>query len=162
MHTISIIYHILINLILSQNISYGGYPGAGSNYPGNQQGISYPGQMQGDYPGQQGGYPGQQGSYQSQQGGYPGAQGGYLGQQGGYSGQQGGYSGQQAHGGGYGNQGYQGSHPGHPGVNPEVQQWFNTVDSDRSGKISAKELQAALVNGQGKQFSDTACHLMIG
>lgn len=36
------------------------------------------------------------------------------------------------------------------------------MDKDRSGKIHAKELQAALINGQGKNFSDTACNLMIG
>lgn len=53
-----------------------------------------------------------------------------------------------------------GAPPG--GVNPEVQQWFNAVDRDRSGAINAKELQAALVNGQGKNFSDSACALMIG
>lgn len=53
-----------------------------------------------------------------------------------------------------------GSYPG--GASPEVQQWFNAVDRDRSGKITAKELQAALVNGQGKNFSDQACSLMIG
>nr|CAD7413749.1 unnamed protein product [Timema cristinae] len=46
-------------------------------------------------------------------------------------------------------------------IDPKIQQWFSTVDSDRSGVISAKELQAALVNGQGKHFSDTACRLMI-
>nr|CAD7194297.1 unnamed protein product [Timema douglasi] len=47
-------------------------------------------------------------------------------------------------------------------IDPKIQQWFSTVDSDHSGVISAKELQAALVNGQGKHFSDTACRLMIG
>lgn len=47
-------------------------------------------------------------------------------------------------------------------VSPEVQSWFDTVDKDRSGQINAKELQAALVNGQGKNFSDQACNLMIG
>jgi len=36
------------------------------------------------------------------------------------------------------------------------------VDKDRSGKINARELQAALINGQGKNFSDVACQLMIG
>lgn len=62
-----------------------------------------------------------------------------------------------------------GGYPGYPGStgynytpNPQVQSWFNTVDKDRSGEINAKELQAALVNGQGKHFSDTACDLMIG
>ncbi|KAF7989974.1 hypothetical protein HCN44_008648 [Aphidius gifuensis] len=47
-------------------------------------------------------------------------------------------------------------------VSPEVQQWFSAVDSDRSGKISSLELKAALANGQGGTFSDTACKLMIG
>lgn len=47
-------------------------------------------------------------------------------------------------------------------VSPEVEQWFAAVDRDRSGKISAVELKAALANGQGGTFSDTACKLMIG
>lgn len=50
---------------------------------------------------------------------------------------------------------------GGEGINPEVQQWFNTIDRDHSGKINAKELQAALFNGQGKHFSEGVCHLMI-
>ncbi|XP_034252987.1 peflin isoform X8 [Thrips palmi] len=87
---------------------------------------------------------GPQMSYGNQPGGYPG------GPPGGYPG---GYPGGPP--GGPGDQ-----HPG--GVSPQVQQWFNAVDRDRSGKISAKELQAALVNGQGKNFSDQACNLMIG
>jgi EF hand len=115
----------------------GGYPGGyGGGYPGQQQGSGYPGQQGGGYPGQQqggGGYPGQ--SHPGS--GYPGAGGGHPGAPGGYPG-------------------------GHPGVSPEIQGWFNAVDVDKSGKISAKELQAALVNGQGKSFSDTACSLMIG
>jgi Ca2+-binding EF-hand superfamily protein len=48
------------------------------------------------------------------------------------------------------------------GANPEVQQWFSTVDRDGSGRITATELQSALANGQGGTFSDTACKLMIG
>lgn len=48
------------------------------------------------------------------------------------------------------------------GVAPEIMQWFSAVDRDRSGHISAQELQGALVNAQGKNFSDTACRLMIG
>lgn len=69
-----------------------------------------------------------------------------------------------AHPGGYyGGQPPQHSGASYPGgVSPEVQQWFNAVDRDRSGKITSKELQAALVNGQGKNFSDQACNLMIG
>lgn len=47
------------------------------------------------------------------------------------------------------------------GITPEVQQWFNTIDRDRSGRINAKELQAALFNGPGKHFAEGVCHLMI-
>lgn len=39
---------------------------------------------------------------------------------------------------------------------------FDMVDKDRSGKINAAELKAALINGRGDNFSDTACNLMIG
>lgn len=46
-------------------------------------------------------------------------------------------------------------------IAPEVQQWFNMVDRDRSGKINCTELQAALANGKGQSFSETACKLMI-
>lgn len=46
-------------------------------------------------------------------------------------------------------------------LNSESQRWFETVDKDRSQKINRAELQAALVNGQGKHFSDAACNLMI-
>ncbi|KAL0268663.1 UNVERIFIED_CONTAM: hypothetical protein PYX00_010509 [Menopon gallinae] len=51
--------------------------------------------------------------------------------------------------------------PGATGVEPEVQQWFNAVDVDRSGKITPKELQNALVNAQGKNFNMTVCDLLI-
>jgi hypothetical protein len=34
-------------------------------------------------------------------------------------------------------------------ADPQLLQWFNAVDTDRSGSISVSELQAALVNGQG-------------
>lgn len=47
-------------------------------------------------------------------------------------------------------------------LSPEVQQWFQAVDRDRSGQIQWEELQAALVNGRGENFSPTACKLMIG
>lgn len=46
-------------------------------------------------------------------------------------------------------------------VSPQAQQWFAMVDRDRSGKINSAELQAALINGRGEQFSDNACKLMI-
>lgn len=47
------------------------------------------------------------------------------------------------------------------GVNPEVQQFFQAVDADRTGRVNMKELQAALINGQGNNFSDSVCSLMI-
>lgn len=47
-------------------------------------------------------------------------------------------------------------------VSPEAQQWFQTVDRDRSGQIQWEELQSALANGKGESFSPTACKLMIG
>jgi len=62
-------------------------------------------------------------------------------------------------------QGYNPGYGGYPGqqapVNPETQNFFNQVDKDRSGKINAQELQSALVNGKGQNFSDQACTLMI-
>lgn len=51
---------------------------------------------------------------------------------------------------------------GEVSVSPEVQQWFQAVDRDRSGQIQWEELQSALVNGKGENFSPTACKLMIG
>ena len=65
---------------------------------------------------------------------YPGGGGGAPpGQQGGYpGGQQGGYP------------GGQGGYPGGPQVDPQVQQWFNAVDQDRSGQIDHKELQVCV------------------
>lgn len=35
-----------------------------------------------------------------------------------------------------------------PGADPQLWEWFSTVDADRSGSIDANELQAALVNGE--------------
>ncbi|XP_070501715.1 peflin isoform X3 [Chironomus tepperi] len=46
-------------------------------------------------------------------------------------------------------------------VNPEVQNFFSQVDKDQSGRINSSELQQALINGKGQQFSDQACSLMI-
>merc|ERR1712020_138013 len=99
------------------------------------------------------------------QGGYPGAPptGGYPGapppQQGGYGQPHQGYGhrpGAPSQGGG---PGPYGSTP--PGVDPQTQQWFNAVDQDRSGQITAQELQKALVNGNWSNFSEEACRLMI-
>jgi len=47
-------------------------------------------------------------------------------------------------------------------MDPQVAQWFAAVDVDRSGRISALELQGALVSSNGRQFSEAACRLMIG
>jgi Ca2+-binding EF-hand superfamily protein len=62
-------------------------------------------------------------------------------------------------------QGYGGYPGGYPGqqqqVSPETQAIFSQVDKDRSGKINAQELQGALVNGKGQNFSDHCCALMI-
>merc|ERR1712062_193443 len=88
----------------------------------------------GSAPPQGGGYPGSA----PPQGGYPGAppQSGYTAP------------------GGYGQ-------PQQPQVDPSVQQWFSAVDTDRSGHISAQELQRALVNGNWSNFSEEACRMMI-
>jgi len=137
-----------------------GYPGAPpSGYPGQQQG--YPGAPPSGYPGapaqQQGGYPGAPGGAPQGYGGAPPAQGGYGGGGGGYSGGPGGGYQQQGGGapmgGGYGQQ--------QPPVDPQIAQWFNAVDTDRSGQIDAVELQRALVNGNWSNFSEEACRMMI-
>lgn len=54
------------------------------------------------------------------------------------------------------------SNNGEVPVSPEAQQWFQTVDRDQSGQIQWEELQLALANGKGENFSPTACKLMIG
>jgi len=116
------------------------------------------------------GYPGAPPSGYGAPQGYPGAPpaSGYPGappQGGGYPG--GGYGGAappQQHSAGYGGQpggGYPGGGYGQPGVDPQVAQWFNAVDTDRSGQIDAKELQRALVNGNWSNFSEEACRMMI-
>ena len=47
-------------------------------------------------------------------------------------------------------------------VDPQISQWFSAVDVDRSGRITAPELQSALMSSNGKKFNDTATKLMIG
>jgi len=48
-----------------------------------------------------------------------------------------------------------------PGADPQLWQWFSAVDADRSGSITATELQAALVNGNWTRFDlDTVKMLM--
>ena len=48
-----------------------------------------------------------------------------------------------------------------PQVDPNIAQWFHAVDTDKSGHITASELQRALVNGNGSHFSEEACRMMI-
>ncbi|CAL1547214.1 unnamed protein product [Lymnaea stagnalis] len=66
--------------------------------------------------------------------------------------------------GGYG-YGQQQAHPGHPAPGID-QNWlsgiFQSVDKDRSGHISAVELQQALGNGTWTPFNPETVRLMIG
>jgi Ca2+-binding EF-hand superfamily protein len=51
--------------------------------------------------------------------------------------------------------------PPPPGADPQLWQWFSSVDEDRSGSITATELQTALINGDWSQFDlDTVKMLM--
>ncbi|KAL1725560.1 hypothetical protein EV714DRAFT_239948 [Schizophyllum commune] len=66
------------------------------------------------------------------------------------------------YGGGYGAPGGFAPPPGPPpGADPQLWNWFSAVDSDRSGHISAPELQRALINGDWSPFDlDTVKMLM--
>uniref|UniRef100_A0A146RUE6 Peflin n=1 Tax=Fundulus heteroclitus TaxID=8078 RepID=A0A146RUE6_FUNHE len=161
-----------------------GYPGGGhpqGNPYGGGQGAygASPSAPPGGGAGPAGGPYGAPG-YGSQYGHGPGgAAGGYGGQA--YGGQP--YGGQAYGGQGYGGQAYGGQpHGGQPyggqpyggpnrfnapagnippGVNPEAYQWFQSVDADRSGFISSKELKQALVNTNWSTFNDETCLMMI-
>ena len=63
----------------------------------------------------------------------------------------------------YGYQGNQQQGPIHPGApqQAELMQWFQAVDQDRSGKITADELKQALAAGNGASFSLEACAMLI-
>jgi len=51
--------------------------------------------------------------------------------------------------------GFQGYQQGPPvGADPQLWQWFQAVDADRSGAITVSELQTALVNGNWSSKSD--------
>ncbi|XP_048761103.1 programmed cell death protein 6-like isoform X2 [Ostrea edulis] len=128
----------------------GGY-GAPPQYQQQQQ----PAQGYGQPPPQYGG-----GGYQ-QQGGYqqtPQGAGGY--QQPGY----GGYGAPPSQGYGGGPGGPPGGYgpPPPPGVSQDVWNMFQAVDQDRSGQITANELQYALMNGNWSPFNSETCRLMIG
>ncbi|XP_060570454.1 programmed cell death protein 6-like isoform X2 [Ruditapes philippinarum] len=158
------------------NQMYGGYgqpPSQGYGQPGQY------GQPQQGPPGQYGapGQPprGQYGAPPPGQYGAPGAPPpGQYGAPGapppgqGYGGQPPAYGQQQQYGGyqqqQYGQQGMGGfgGQQAPPGVSPELWGWFQTVDTDRSGKITADELRQALHNGNWSPFNPETCRLMIG
>jgi len=91
-----------------------------------------------------------------------GAPGGYGvpppgGPPGGYGGPPGG--GAQGYGGGFASPG--GNRPPPPGADPQLWNWFSAVDTDRSGAITAIELERALINGDWTPFDlDTVKLLM--
>lgn len=58
--------------------------------------------------------------------------------------------------------GYAGPPGPAPGISPELWNWFQTVDSDHNGHITAEELQRALLNGNWTPFNAETCRLMIG
>ncbi|GFS23821.1 programmed cell death protein 6-like [Elysia marginata] len=152
-----------------QGQGYGAPSGQGYGAPPQGQGYGSPpqGQGYGAPPGQSYGAPQSQG-YGSQPGqGYGAPQGqGYGAPPGqGYGAPPGqGYG--APPGQGYGAPpGYGGgpqSQPPPPGISPELWTWFQAVDADRSGKITATELRQALMNGNWSPFNPETCRLMIG
>ena len=64
-------------------------------------------------------------------------------------------------GGGYPG-GYGGPPGAPPGADPTLWNWFMTCDRDKSGQITANELQQALLNGNWSHFNSETCRLMIG
>ncbi|XP_075460745.1 peflin isoform X2 [Ascaphus truei] len=151
-----------------------GYPGSAGQSPGAPQGGYYGGQQYGGggHPGNGYGGPAPGGPY-----GPPSSGGhyGHPGAGGAAPGAPGGSYGGQAPGGPYGGQGsnpYGGHQPGQygqgvptgnipQGVDPEAFSWFQTVDTDRSGNISLKELKQALVNSNWSAFNDETCIMML-
>nr|XP_022318696.1 programmed cell death protein 6-like isoform X2 [Crassostrea virginica] len=156
-----------------QRPQYGGYgqpqgggynpsaPPGGGGYsappPYQQQQQQQPPPGYGQPPPQYGGGGYQQAGYQQP------PPGGY--QQAGYGGGGGGYGGSQTY---PGPGGRPGGPPGGygppppPGVSQDVWEMFQAVDQDRSGQISAQELQFALMNGNWSPFNPETCRLMIG
>jgi len=49
-----------------------------------------------------------------------------------------------------------------PGADPQLWQWFVSVDTDRSGAISAEELKQALVNGDFSSFDLDTVKMLMG
>nr|XP_002130586.1 peflin-like [Ciona intestinalis] len=58
---------------------------------------------------------------------------------------------------------FYGQQPGYgaPQLDPTVVAWFHSVDADRSGHISAGELQQALTNNDWSRFKLETCYQMI-
>jgi len=62
----------------------------------------------------------------------------------------------------YGGYGGQPNYGQPPPVDPQTVAWFQAVDTDRSGHITAIELQQALTNANWTHFNPDTCRLMIG
>ncbi|EPQ30608.1 uncharacterized protein PFL1_02132 [Pseudozyma flocculosa PF-1] len=161
---------------MSQQYSYGG--GGGGGYGGGygapppQQGGGYgqPPQQQGGAAYGAGGYAGAgpgagAGGYGAPpQSGYGGAppqqhQGGGGYGQGGYGGAQ---QQQQQPPGGYGRPQAFSSRTGPPpGADPQLWQWFVSVDRDQSGHINPTELSQALINGDWTPFDQDTVKMLM-
>ncbi|XP_029475827.1 peflin [Rhinatrema bivittatum] len=150
-----------------------GYSGSAGQAPGAPPGSYYGGLPSGR---QHGGFPPPGSSYGGQAPGGPyGPSYGHSTPGGPPSGAPGGPYGGSAPGGPYGapsTNPYGAVQPGHygqgpatggvpQGVDPEAFSWFQTVDSDRSGYISLKELKQALVNSNWSAFNDETCLMMM-
>jgi len=129
----------------------GGYQGYQQGGGGYQQQTGYQQQQQNPYGNQQ------QGGYQQQrpQNPYGGQQNPYGGQQNPYGGNQQQYPPQRP-------QQQQRPQQPPPGIDPTLWGWFQAVDQDRSGSITAEELQKALLNNNWSHFNAETCRLMIG
>lgn len=55
-----------------------------------------------------------------------------------------------------------GPHAPPQGIDPVLWGWFQSVDRDRSGSITADELRQALTNSNWSHFNAETCRLMIG
>ncbi|KAF7350655.1 Programmed cell death protein 6 [Mycena sanguinolenta] len=129
--------------------------------------MAYPGQQYGPPSGGPPNYGGGGGGYRPPPGGPPPHGGGYApppggppggGYNAGYGGPPGGGYGAGGHPGGFAPQGGQGPPPG---ADPQLWNWFSSVDMDRSGAITAQELERALINGDWSPFDlDTVKLLM--
>ncbi|KAG7091386.1 hypothetical protein E1B28_010424 [Marasmius oreades] len=86
---------------------------------------------------------------------YGSAPGGYAPPPGG-----GGYGGPPGYGGGQ-SQGYGAPAGPPPGADPQLWNWFSAVDVDRSGHITADELQRALINGDWTPFDIDTVKLLM-